>query len=482
MSVDSQRRVKVTVVAENQPVGIFQKCYKTLGHLIWTLLYDPDIVGPVCVLLFLLEAMLLEYIIIKVPYTEIDYNTYMQQIGQIEQGQFDYSKIKGDTGPIVYPAGHVFIYSWMKVVTDGMNNIGKGQELFRLLYLVSLALTFLIYIQASGIKKVKPYQLYLLVLSKRLHSIYVLRLFNDCFATFFVLGTIFLLQVAAKFKSRSYLDKDPEVRSEMALYSNLVSLLAVDSYCFGVSVKMNALLYLPGLIIVLYFLNDENLVKLFGMILFGVIVEFGINFQFLTQRETIRKHFIKNAFDFGRQFMYKWTVNWKFVGKEVFQSNSFHSLLLALHISVLLLFIFTRWLHRRETGKGLSELILRDGILSFYKNTMDARHVILDPAKGAHYVALVMLTSNLVGVLVARSLHYQFLSWYYYSLPFLLGEAGFSLPVSVFLVAMHEWSWNVYPSTAASSLSLVCILSALALRLLFVSPPAPATSDKAKHE
>lgn len=481
MSAVSQRRVHVTAITENQP-GILQKAYRTIKHLIWTVLYDPDIVGPVCVLLFLLEAMLLEFIIIKVPYTEIDYSTYMQQIGQIERGQFDYSKIKGDTGPIVYPAGYVFIYSWMKVVTDGMNNIGKGQELFRLLYLVSLALTFLIYIQASGIKKIRPYQLYLLVLSKRLHSIYVLRLFNDCFATFFVLGTIFLLQVAAKLKSRSYLDKDPEVRSEMALYSNLVSLLAVDSYCFGVSVKMNALLYLPGLVIVLYFLNDENLVKLSGMILFGVVVEIGINFQFLTQSATVRSNFIHNAFDFGRQFMYKWTVNWRFVDKETFQSKSFHNLLLALHVSVLLLFVFARWLHRRETGKAPTELVLRDGLLRFYKNTMDPKHAILHPAGGARYVALVMMTSNLVGVLFARSLHYQFLSWYYYSVPFLLGEAGFPLALSVLLVAVHEWTWNAYPSTAASSISLVCVLSVLTFRLLFATSPPPPTSDKAKHE
>lgn len=489
MSDTGKKRLKAKVVvekntesrSETEAGSFFNRCYGTVKHFIWTVLYDPEILSPICVLLFLLEAMLLELIICKVPYTEIDYSTYMQQIDQIERGQLDYNKIKGDTGPIVYPGGYVFIYSWMKVITDGMNNLARGQEFFRLLYLVSLALTFLIYIQASGVKKVKPYQLYLLVLSKRLHSIYVLRLFNDCFATFFVLGTIFLLQVAAKFKCRSYLDKDPEVRSEMALYSNLVTLLAVDSYCFGVSVKMNALLYLPGLVIILYFLNDENLLKMLGMVIFGVVVEIGINFQFLTHGDKIRANFFKNAFDFSRQFMFKWTVNWRFLGEDIFLSKWFHSLLLALHVSVLLFFTFAKWLRKSETGKDLSDLIFRDGLVKFYKNTISTSHAILDPARSGRYIALIMMTSNLVGVLFARSLHYQFLSWYYYSIPFLLGETGLPLAVNVFLVAVHEWSWNAYPSTAASSISLVCIISSIVI-LLFLHFTTPSEANKQKHE
>jgi len=37
--------------------------------------------------------------------TEIDWKAYMQQIIQYRNGERDYTLIKGDTGPLVYPAG-----------------------------------------------------------------------------------------------------------------------------------------------------------------------------------------------------------------------------------------------------------------------------------------------------------------------------------------------------------------------------------------
>ena len=40
--------------------------------------------------------------------TEIDWKAYMQQIAQYRSGERDYTLIKGDTGPLVYPAGKIF--------------------------------------------------------------------------------------------------------------------------------------------------------------------------------------------------------------------------------------------------------------------------------------------------------------------------------------------------------------------------------------
>ena len=81
--------------------------------------------------LFLFECILCLSIIKYVNYTEIDWIAYMQEVrGVIEDGIYDYSKLRGDTGPLVYPAGFVWIYSLLYYLTDNGTNITKAQYIF----------------------------------------------------------------------------------------------------------------------------------------------------------------------------------------------------------------------------------------------------------------------------------------------------------------------------------------------------------------
>lgn len=43
----------------------------------------------------------------------------MKQVTGFTGGERDYSKLKGDTGPLVYPAGFLYIYSAIQYVTGG---------------------------------------------------------------------------------------------------------------------------------------------------------------------------------------------------------------------------------------------------------------------------------------------------------------------------------------------------------------------------
>ncbi|GME93115.1 unnamed protein product [Ambrosiozyma monospora] len=211
---------------------------------LWSLFNDPNVSNAIIVLLLFLESILLKIIIARVPYTEIDYSTYMQQISQIEAGELDYSKIGGDTGPIVYPGGYVFIYSWMKWITDGMDDLEMGQVVFRWLYLVNLAIVGLCYLLAGGDGAgygMKPVFLYLLCISKRLHSIYVLRLFNDCWCTLFAVSAIAILLFAVFVKQRGF-----------GLANYVLCFIASDLLSVAVSIKMNALLYVPGFCVVFW--------------------------------------------------------------------------------------------------------------------------------------------------------------------------------------------------------------------------------------
>lgn len=156
--------------------------------------------------------------------------------------------------------------------------------------------------------------------------------------------------------------------------------------------------------------------------------------------------YVSRAFELTRQFLFKWTVNWRFVGEELFLSKGFSLGLLALHASLLALFVATNWL--RPSGSNL---------LGFLQSAIQGRQrpVVLSKA----FTMTIMLTSLAIGLLCARSLHYQFFSYLAWTSPFLLWRAGFH-PVLVCLVwTLQEWAWNTYPSTTASSLAVIFSLA-----------------------
>jgi len=63
----------------------------------------------------------------------------MQQVELYLKGERDYGYIKGDTGPLVYPGLHVYIYRWLYAFTGQGEDIFRGQLIFALLYLMTLA-------------------------------------------------------------------------------------------------------------------------------------------------------------------------------------------------------------------------------------------------------------------------------------------------------------------------------------------------------
>jgi alpha-1,3-mannosyltransferase len=115
------------------------------------------------------------------------------------------------------------------------------------------------------------------------------------------------------------------------------------------------------------------------------------------------------AFEFDRVFFFKWSVNWQFMGEEVATGKGFAKVLIVTHLSLLLVFLFFKW---TSLTSGLSSWFKQLRLPELFSATRKA----LDP----RYVALSMFTCNLIGILCARSLHYQFYSWYYQTLPLIL--------------------------------------------------------------
>ena len=66
-----------------------------------------------------------------------------------------------------------------------------------------------------------------------------------------------------------------------------------------------------------------------------------IGFPFLA---TFPVAYLARAFDLSRVFLFKWTVNWRFLPEWLFLSRSFHFLLLLGHLTMLCVFATKRWM------------------------------------------------------------------------------------------------------------------------------------------
>ena len=63
--------------------------------------YDSGYFHLFALLILIGEALLGLAIIWRVPYTEIDWVAYMQEVAGVLGGERDYLKLRGDTGPLV---------------------------------------------------------------------------------------------------------------------------------------------------------------------------------------------------------------------------------------------------------------------------------------------------------------------------------------------------------------------------------------------
>ncbi|KAG6030501.1 dolichyl-P-Man:Man(5)GlcNAc(2)-PP-dolichol alpha-1,3-mannosyltransferase [Claviceps citrina] len=368
------------------------------------------------------DAVLCGLIIWKVSYTEIDWVAYMEQVSQFVHGERDYVKMEGGTGPLVYPAAHVYIYTALYYLTGRGEDILLAQQVFAVLYMATLALVMSCYWKA----KVPPHVFPLLVLSKRLHSVFVLRCFNDCFAAFF-----FWLAVWC-FQHRQWT-------------------LGSMAYSLGLGVKMSLLLSLPAVAVVLF------LGKGFtgGLQMAAIMAQM----QLFMARPFLAANaggYLGRAFELSRQFKFEWTVNWRMLGEDVFLSRRFALALLALHAMVLFIFLTARWLRpaRRSLPALIAPLLRGRSPISGEDQMRVSTGVTPD------YVMTTMLSANVIGLLFARSLHYQFYAYLAWATPYLLWKAspGGGPLVCYLLFAVQEAAWDTFPSTSLSSTAVISVL------------------------
>lgn len=314
-------------------------------------------------LAWLCDMALTLLIIRRVPFTNIDWEAYMMEVDFVLHGEFDYSKIAGPTGPIAYPAGFCWFYAalrWLELPVQ------SAQLLFGALYLALLATVFAVY-RAAG---APGWLLALCVLSKRVHSIFCLRLFNDGVA-------------------------------QLLLYLSLLSLLrqrhlvSALTFSLAVSVKMQPLLCCPAM--GLCFVLAGGWSHALKMIVAMAAVQLAVALPFLWTNSTA---YLGRAFGGPGDLQHAWSVNWRMVPEAIFVDRGFA---IGLHVSHILLlgwFAHKRWI----PGGWLS------GSLRRWRTQ---RHL------DAKTTVCIWFACNFVGVACLRTMHFQFLVWYFHSVPFL---------------------------------------------------------------
>lgn len=258
-------------------------------------IYDTAIL-----LLLLTFELLISIVIVRyVPYTEIDWKAYMQEVEAWLAGETDYMQIRGDTGPLVYPAGFVYLFALLRWLTDDGHNIAKAQFIFIGLYWIQQFTVLLIYqemipwIRSRHAEKdelmvaheVWAWRVAMAITccSKRIHSIFLLRLFNDG-------PTMVLLYLSVLLFMRQRWNMGCVV------------------FSLGVSLKMNVLLFAPGLLLLLLQASPNLKTVILRLGLGCALPQLFLGAPFLT---TYPVSYLRKAFELDRVFFYKWTVNWK---------------------------------------------------------------------------------------------------------------------------------------------------------------------------
>ena len=545
------------------------------------------------VVLLATELLLCEIQILSEPTYAFDIDAYMEQAARFlgksvppdaagvpSRGpSLNYTQLTGDTGPIVYPAVHLYLHSALLLATDWdceqwtteyvpknqsgyvartvrpHRTITAMQQGYVVLFLCLICAAW----WSQGLSTVgRRYEgaalaALLFLISRRSRSVAVLGLFNEAWAMALAYLAVFLL-------------------SRRRWTAGCVA------FALATNTKMNVLLFAPGLLAALVHEGGVAFAARHIALCAAVSALVGVPFLAAAPFE-----YVSSAFNLGRRFDQQWSVNWRWLSEDVFASPYFSAGLLAAHVGALIAAYAWIWapMFRAEAARaqvaseeegGRSGLLWapdsRNRAASLQPRLTGTRRVLGDwepdaevsgpalrhrrrdqhaatvsspepdsaplmappsgesdvecgidsssaaclsdqespnaePDRGtptaaasasggpSEAIAFALLSSNILGVVFARSLHFQFHLWYWHTLPAVLAWV-LPLPVPapssagaglweravawwptvrvgfchVAFAAALELSWGVHPPTSASSAGVTGLHALLAAGLL----------------
>ena len=174
----------------------------------------------------------------------------------------------------------------------------------------------------------------------------------------------------------------------------------------------------------------------------------------------------------------------QFLPEPIFLSKPLSVALLLLHIGTLVYFciIWFQSIRAGKTTEGRRLFLFSSSLTADRKSQVGSPPLQLSPM----YITSTLLTSNFIGVCFARTIHYQFYSWYFHALPFLLlyhhippssdptlespqkSTAPWWMIRAIIILVTIENAYLTFPATPISSAALQ--LAHLAI-LIQIRPP-----------
>ncbi|KAG8346998.1 putative ALG3 protein [Trypanosoma vivax] len=368
-------------------------------------------------------------VVLFVRHSEIDWTAYMQEVKGFIDGELDYKKLQGNTGPLVYPAGFVWSYSALYFISRGGRDVEIVRWLFLGMYVMLFHTVSQLYLR-SGTNRLL---ICFLLLSKRVRSLFLLRFFNDCLAMFVLYYAVLCLSSGKRWLVGSLL------------------------FSISVSIKMNILLFSPGLLLVLC--KSLPISKVIQCLVVCALWQLLVGLPFLLHNPA---SYIARSFEVGRVFTYRWSVNFKCFSEETFASPVLSVFLLLFTIVSWVILWRRRWAKRKFCRVEKPSVGAEEAPGLSYKEECDLNKEI------SSNIVLTLMESNMIGVIFCRSLHYQFFLWFFHSMPMVLFATRLTPMLKIISIAAIQCGFEIYPSTSKSSSFLLAGFACTWFSILFL--------------
>ena len=331
-----------------------------------------------------------------------------------------------NNGPCFYPALHIYFFSFIYTI-GGIETYPKYcQLIMMLLHIFIVILAVKIYASSFGQKSWYTWSITIWLLNTKLMSNQVRSWYAESLNILWVYLAIFCMQKSYNF-------------------------MGVIWIAIGMAFKMNVLLFIPAV----YYITSKSEGIICGTfyMIFILSIQILVAYPFMID---YAEEYLTTTFKFDRKFSVNSSINYNWIlFSPFFHSTYFTTPLLVFHVGLLLYFLFVKWLPMCDMNNQFS-------FISIFKKLK------LWPLKcwpnfepeNAYHIAEVFFTWNFIGVACSRTIHQQFLIWYWFSIPFLMYEplkqgrtTVRRLVISILLLNY----WFTYSSTPLTSLTVFII-------------------------